>query len=117
MDRLREKVFASLAEQTLMATILRRPDGTPLLAGDLRAGETFMVEAESGIVMTLREKIFSSLDNAKENKYDFTNADPAMVAADMCMCDATYEGMSDDDMVEIHGYIIEWQKGQRDGKG
>lgn len=63
----------------------------------------------------LREKVFASLDNATENGYDMME-DANMIAVDLMLCDATYDEVSDEDAASIEGYVIEWQKGQRDGK-
>lgn len=60
----------------------------------------------------LREKVFASLDTATENGYDMME-DSAMIAADLLDCDATYEGLPEDQQVELGGYILEWQARRR----
>jgi hypothetical protein len=58
----------------------------------------------------LREKVFAALNRAKENGYDQTADDPAMIAADMICCSDEFENLRDDEKVDLQDYIIEWQE-------
>jgi hypothetical protein len=60
--------------------------------------------------MDLRERVFAALNRAKDNGYDWTEDDPAVIAADMIGCSDEFEKLRDDEKVELQDYIIEWQE-------
>jgi hypothetical protein len=59
--------------------------------------------------MTLRERVFNALTTASENGYNMME-DASLISADLLMCDASFEKLTDDEAVEVQGYIIEWQQ-------
>lgn len=58
----------------------------------------------------LRDRVFAALNRAKENGYDQTQDDPAVIAADMICCSDEFEGLREDERVDLQDYIIEWQE-------
>jgi hypothetical protein len=58
----------------------------------------------------LRERVFAALNRAKENGYDWSEDDPALVAADMVGASDEFENLSEDEAVELQDYILEWQE-------
>jgi hypothetical protein len=65
--------------------------------------------------MTLRDKVFAVLDTATQNGYDMME-DPSFIAADMLVCDADFEHLTDAEQVEVLEHVVAWQKTQ-EGKG
>lgn len=57
----------------------------------------------------LRERTFAALNRAKDNGYDLSEDDPALVAADLLGCSDEFENLSEDEATELQDHIIEWQ--------
>jgi hypothetical protein len=57
----------------------------------------------------LRERTFAALNRAKDNGYDLSEDDPALVAADLIGASDEFENLSDDEATELQAHIIEWQ--------
>ena len=64
---------------------------------------------ESRIIDRLKESVFGSLNNAKENGYDFSREDSKKVIADLTMYDADLEDKSPDDILPL---VQRWQAEQ-----
>ena len=60
--------------------------------------------------MNLRERVFAALNAARDNGYDWTEDDPATIAADVINCSGEFDNLRDDEQLELQDYIIEWQE-------
>lgn len=58
----------------------------------------------------LRDKVFAALNRAKDNGYDQTQDDPALVVCDLVGCSDEFENLRDDEMADLQDYIVEWQE-------